>query len=136
MSSRPARRALLPLVAVAAALGLAACSEAAAGESIAPAALALRLAGADAPLVLDVRTPAEFARGRVPGARDVPHTELAARVAELGAARDREVVVYCERGPRASAAESILRGAGFTRVAQLEGHMSRWRASDLPCEAC
>lgn len=136
MGSRPARRALLPLVALAAALGLLACSEAAAGESISPEALARRLGGADAPLVLDVRTPAEFARGHVPGARNVPHTELAARVAELGAARDREVVVYCERGPRASAAEAILKQAGFAHVTQLEGHMSRWRASDLPCEAC
>jgi rhodanese-related sulfurtransferase len=127
---------LVALVASAAPLGPAACSDAAAGDSIAPAALAGRLAGADPPLVLDVRTPEEFARGRVPGAVNVPHTELAARVGELAAAKDRELVVYCERGPRASAAESILREAGFARVTRLDGHMRRWRASDLPCEGC
>jgi phage shock protein E len=86
---------------------------------------------ADAPLVLDVRTPDEFAGGHVPGAVNVSHEQVAARLAELGSAR--EVVVYCERGPRALKAAEVLAGAGFT-VEHLTGDMSGWRAQGLPIE--
>ncbi len=83
-----------------------------------------------------MRTPEEFATGRVPGAINIPEGELAARVDELGPARDREIVVYCERGGRASRAASILREARFSAVEHLEGDMSAWRSERLPCEGC
>jgi rhodanese-related sulfurtransferase len=83
----------------------------------------------DAPLVLDVRSAEEFASGHVPGARNVAYDEVEARLAELGPAR--EVVVYCERGPRASKAAAVLSAAGFA-VKQLAGHMSGWREAGLP----
>jgi len=105
--------------------------------SISGPALAERIAAGDAPLVLDVRTPAEFASGHVPGAVNIPHTELPARLDELGSDRDREVVVYCESGRRAGWAEQALREAGFTRVHHLEGDMRAWRSDgDLPCQGC
>lgn len=93
-----------------------------------------RLGGADAPLVLDVRTPEEWAAGHVPGALNVPHQDLPARLQEFEDFREREVVVYCERGGRASVAEAALREAGFRDVRQLEGNMSGWRARGLPVE--
>jgi rhodanese-related sulfurtransferase len=86
---------------------------------------------ADAPLVLDVRSAEEFASGHVPGARNVAYDEVDARLAELGPAR--EVVVYCERGPRASKAAAVLGAAGFA-VKRLAGDMSAWRAQGLPLE--
>jgi len=86
---------------------------------------------ADAPLVLDVRSPEEFASGHVPGARNVEYDEVAARLGDLGAARD--VVVYCERGPRAAKAAAVLAEAGFT-VQHLSGDMSGWREQGLPVE--
>jgi len=84
---------------------------------------------ADAPLVLDVRSAEEFASGHVPGARNVEYDEVETRVAELGPPR--EVVVYCERGPRASKAAAALTAAGFV-VRHLAGNMSGWRAQGLP----
>ncbi|MBW2448191.1 MAG: rhodanese-like domain-containing protein [Deltaproteobacteria bacterium] len=87
-----------------------------------------------APLVLDVRTPDEFAAGHVPGATNIPFDEIATHLAEVEPYRDRGVVVYCERGRRAGAAERELRAAGFGDVRQIEGHMSAWRASNLPVE--
>jgi rhodanese-related sulfurtransferase len=84
---------------------------------------------ADAPLVLDVRSAEEFASGHVPGARHVPYDQVEARVAELGPPR--EVVVYCERGPRASKAAAALTAAGFV-VRHLAGDMSGWRSQGLP----
>ena len=87
---------------------------------------------AQAPLLLDVRTPDEFASGHVPGAVNVPIDQLAARTGELDA--QREVVVYCERGGRAAKAADALTAAGFTDVKLLSGHMSGWRDAGLPTE--
>ena len=85
----------------------------------------------DTPLVLDVRSADEFASGHVPGAVNLPHEQVAARIGELDPAR--EVVVYCERGTRAAQAAEVLSGAGFT-VKHLSGDMSGWREQGLPVE--
>jgi rhodanese-related sulfurtransferase len=115
----------VPLLALAAAL---ACTAGAEPDEITPQDL---LARNDAPLVLDVRSPEEFASGHVPGARNVSYDQVTARLAELRPAR--EVVVYCERGPRASKAAAVLNDAGFT-VRHLAGDMRGWREAGLPIE--
>ena len=113
------------------------CGQASSAGSGTPAPeLARRIAEGGAPLVLDVRSAGEFASGHVPGARNVPVDELPARLRELEGARDEEVVVSCERGPRAERARDLLREAGFRDVRRLEGDMSGWRSERLPCEGC
>lgn len=125
------------------AIGALACTDAATDPAASTAAtvtgdeLAARLGAGDAPLILDVRTPEEYEAGRVPGAINIPHTELAARLEELGpGARDREVVVYCESGGRAAVAEALLRDAGYRRTLHLEGDMAAWRREQRSCENC
>lgn len=86
------------------------------------------------PLILDVRTPAEYASGHVPGAVNIPHGEVAARSDEIAAHREREVIVYCERGGRAAKASDALAAAGFTQLRHLAGDMSAWRDAGLPIE--
>lgn len=86
----------------------------------------------NAPLILDVRTPNEFADGHVPGARNISIEELAQRIGEIADHRDQEIVVYCERGPRAQKAADLLADAGFGSVRHLEGDMSGWRNAGLP----
>ncbi len=66
-------------------------------------------------LVVDVRTPREFAAGHFPGAINIPLQELSARTAELGD-RTRPVIVYCRTGNRSGQAKVILERLGFTRV--------------------
>jgi len=85
-------------------------------------------------VILDVRTPEEFARGHVPNAVLIPHGELASRISELGAETGNPVVVYCESGKRASLAGEVLLDAGFTNVLHLDGDMRGWRANDRPTE--
>ncbi len=87
-----------------------------------------------APLILDARTPGEYRSGHVPQAINIPYNELASRLVELADAKDREVVTYCERGPRAGFAESVLQEAGFSAVRHLMGDMYAWRRSGLPVE--
>ncbi len=75
------------------------------------------------PLVLDVRTPGEFAHGHVPGARLVPLGQLGRHLAELP--RDREIVTVCRSGHRALMAARQLARAGFS-VRNLTGGMLAW----------
>ncbi|MFQ5993582.1 MAG: rhodanese-like domain-containing protein [Acidiferrobacterales bacterium] len=97
-------------------------------------ALLKKLKTGTAPLILDVRTPAEYQSGHVPQAVNIPHLQLPNRLSELGDVKDQEVVVYCERGPRAGFSESVLQNAGFNSVRHLEGDMWAWRNAGLPTE--
>jgi phage shock protein E len=89
---------------------------------------------AGAPLVVDVRSVEEFARGHIPGAVNVPFYSYA-KLAMIAAPKDRPVVVYCELGPRAAWARWMLRAAGFADVKHLEGHMAGWRDGKFPSES-
>lgn len=86
-----------------------------------------------APLIVDVRTAAEFSSGHVPGARHMPFWAVPFRASELGA-REQPILVYCGHGPRAQMAASALRAHGFTDVRLLRGHMAEWRRGGLPID--
>ena len=62
--------------------------------------------------LVDVRMPAEYAAGHVPGAVNIPVQELAHRLEELGST-ERAVVVYCRSGARSASAARLLREAGY-----------------------
>ena len=62
--------------------------------------------------LLDVRTPAECAQGRIEGFRNIPVDELRQRLGELEPGRP--VYVICQSGLRSYIASRILTGAGFT----------------------
>ncbi len=111
-----------------------ACVPAKAGETVAPSELAGRIGTGNAPLILDVRTPGEYAAGHIPGAVNIPHTELRGRLSEVVSHQNKEIVVHCQTGPRAEIAQSILSQAGFTQIRELEGHMRLWNASGYPIE--
>lgn len=121
------------------ALALAVTTLSGCGQSVASISdgeLLEQLGSGDPPLVLDVRTPEEFASGHIEGAVNIPHDQVDGRIAELSASRDREVVVYCERGGRAAKALDVLERSGFRQVRHLEGDMSGWRSKQLPCVGC
>jgi rhodanese-related sulfurtransferase len=63
---------------------------------------------------------------------NIPHTVLAARVAELDDARERDIVVYCRTGSRTAQALEVLGKAGFKRLFHLEGDYVRWSEEKRP----
>ena len=93
--------------------------------------LSARLAGPEAPLVVDVRGPDEFGGplGHIEGARNVPLPAFAEEAAGL-VGEARPVVLVCHTDRRSSAAAAHLRQAGGTQVSVLRGGMVAWRAGE------
>lgn len=80
--------------------------------------------------VLDVRPADEYAAGHIPGATNIPLSELEQRLGDL--TRDREIIAYC-RGPYcvyAFEAVAALRQAGFS-ARRLEDGLPQWRTAGL-----
>ncbi len=96
--------------------------------------LVARIESETAPTILDVRTPEEFAAGHVPGAINIPYTELEERYSELKLEGSDELVVYCQSGRRAAIAEAALSELGFTNVRDLDGHIAAWKQAERPLE--
>jgi sulfur-carrier protein adenylyltransferase/sulfurtransferase len=75
-------------------------------------------------LLLDVREPHELAISALPGSKNIPLGELAARLSELDSAR--EMIVFCKSGTRSTRALELLISAGFKKVKQLRGGINAW----------
>ena len=83
-----------------------------------------------APLV-DVREPAEFREGHVPGATNIPVGQLTARLGEIDPIRP--VHVVCASGNRSSAMADVLTANGFDAI-NVAGGTSAWIRSGRPIE--
>lgn len=95
-------------------------------------ALHARQESGSAPIVLDVRSPGEYASGHIPGAINIPFGQVAQRLDEVDASQD--VAVYCGVGPRARKGEAALLSAGYKKVFHVEGGFTAWKAAELPVE--
>lgn len=84
-------------------------------------------------LIVDVRTPEEFAQGHIPGAVLFPYDLIDTRQAEFAAlvgdaGKDRPLVVYCRSGRRSAIARESLARAGYRRIVDF-GAIDNWKAS-------
>ncbi len=78
----------------------------------------------EAPYLVDVRTPQEYADGHIPGAVNLSVDDLRPRLGELP--RDRQIAVYCQVGQRGYLATRILKQAGF-QTANVGGGYKTYR---------
>lgn len=93
-------------------------------------ALAVKLAGDDPPLVVDVRSPKEFhgELGHIDGALNLPLDELESRLHELPA--DRPLALVCHTDRRSRTAARLLHRRGYAPVAVVRKGMMAWRAAE------
>ncbi len=87
---------------------------------------AIRRAVEDGAVIVDVRTTAEFQRGHLDGALNIPLNELMRDTRRIGR-KKQPVVVYCHSGSRSGMAVSYLKQAGFARAHNLRV-MRNWEA--------
>jgi hydroxyacylglutathione hydrolase len=83
-------------------------------------------------VVLDVRDPAEWRQGHLPGARNLPLGYLPDRVDSVPS--DKPVVVHCQSGSRSAIAAGVLQARGRRNVINLAAGFAGWEAAGLPIE--
>lgn len=83
-------------------------------------------------LLLDVRSPEEYAAGHIKNALNIPHDRLAERVGQIQKYAGVPVVLYCKSGRRAAMAAEVLAANGFTNLSHLTGDMDGWVAAGYP----
>jgi len=86
----------------------------------------------DAPLLLDVRTPAEMARGAIPAGQALPLTTLPIHADELP--NNKTLVFYCATGARSAQACMFMKQRGYSNIYNLRGGINDWVRNGLPIE--
>ena len=133
---RFAMKSLLGMTLVLGAL-LAACSSTteAVVETVAPTSAAEVLAESEDAVLLDIRTPEEYAEARITGATNVDFyaADFTEQVEQL--ARDGTYVVYCRSDNRSGQAMETFRDLGFAEVYEIDGGIVNWYDSGFPVES-
>ncbi len=101
------------------------------GKNIAPQQLTDLVNREDA-VVLDIRPAADFAKGHIVGAINVPMSKLTQSTADLDRYKERPLVVVCASGTTAVNACKLLQKGGFTKLFRLNNGMQAWLADNLP----
>jgi len=99
---------------------------------ISPAELGAALVGDRPPQLIDVRSAAEWDRGHIAGANNVPIHRLSGALAGLSYDTSRPVVAICLSGHRSIPAVRLLRRHGVSDVRQLKGGMMAWWRQGMP----
>ncbi|WP_253736214.1 rhodanese-like domain-containing protein [Halohasta salina] len=94
---------------------------------ISPAAVESLLGTADEPRIVDIRSPAAFRRGHIPGSENIPFPELPQRVASLADAD--HIVTVCPHGESSIQAARLIasyEGTDTARVESMHGGLTAW----------
>lgn len=83
-------------------------------------------------LLLDCRTPEEWAIARVQGSMLVPMADIAGRLEELTEHDHRTILVLCHHGVRSLRVAAFLRQNGFDSALSIAGGIDRWAAEVDP----
>lgn len=82
------------------------------------------------PKLVDVRTDAEVARGKIPQGDVLPLHLIPMRLSELD--KQAATVFYCQMGGRSAQAAAFAAANGFTDVYNLQGGITAWAHAGLP----
>ncbi len=86
-------------------------------------------------VIVDVRTPAEYLQGHLPGARNLDFTSPTFVEEAKGLPRDSQILLYCRSGTRSAGAASLLQQEGFTKIMNMQGGLEAWQRAGRPLEA-
>ncbi|MGO4272540.1 rhodanese-like domain-containing protein [Paenibacillus sp. TAF58] len=83
------------------------------------------LKGKQNSVLIDVREPGEVKQGYIPGALNIPLSQMKQRVGEIQ--KDDHVYLYCRSGMRSKQAARILKKNGFNKLSHLQGGIMSWK---------
>jgi len=87
-----------------------------------------------APIIVDVRSEAEYRAGHVPGALHIAFWQAFTSDKLEAVDKNKTVILYCAHGPRAGVAKLALTLQGFNDLKYLSGHMTAWTKAGLATE--
>ena len=131
LTMRRISRILLVVLALGA-VALAGCSSGAELETVSPETAAETIESNPDVVVLDIRTPEEFAGGFIDGAVNIDFhaPDFNDRLASLD--KDAEYVVYCRSDNRSGQAMDVFADLGFQTVTEIDGGIVAWYETGLP----
>ena len=83
-------------------------------------------------VVVDIRGQADFNKGHIPGALNVPLSQLKEKASDLEKYKGRPIIMVCANGIQVGGACEILRKAGIEQLHKLAGGMGSWSNDNLP----
>lgn len=86
-------------------------------------------------VILDVREPAEYAAGHLPGAVNIPRGVLEFKIGahpDFQGKQSADIVVYCQTGGRSALATLALNQLGYANAASMAGGFQAWSEQGLP----
>lgn len=93
---------------------------------------AIRMMNDGETLLLDVRESAEYSRGHIKDATNLPLSSLKEKLKDIMQYKDKPVLAYCATGATSGRACKTLRQAGFVNVHNIEGGLGGWQEAKLP----
>jgi len=86
------------------------------------------------PVLLDVRTKAEYDSGHILNAINIPHEEILQSPELLTEFKDSQMVVFCRSGVRAGKVIQLLESLGFEDIIDIDGDMLAWSEAGYDME--
>ena len=120
---------IIALLVLAGSLCFTACAGSKAGVQTISGEKAERFAARPSVVVLDVRTPAEYAAGHLPNAVNIDFLArgFEAQVSQLD--KNKSYLVYCKSGNRSTKAVAVMEANGFKKLFNLAGGITGWQGA-------
>ena len=102
------------------------------GSFLSPSMATRLMNNHDDMLIIDIRTTADFKKGHIKGAKNMPLSDFAKGVDGLSDDKDKPVLIYCNSGNTVTRAIKLLKNAGFEQVNNLDGGIAAWKEANMP----
>jgi len=102
------------------------------GSFLSPSMATRLMNNHDDVLIIDIRTVADFKKGHIKGAKNMPLSDFAKGVDGLSDDKDKPVLIYCNSGNTVTRAIKLLKNAGFEQVNNLDGGIAAWKEANMP----
>ena len=93
---------------------------------------AIRVMNNEDALVLDVRETADFSKGHIKNAKNMPISSLKDKLKDIVKYKNDAVLAYCNTGAVSNKACKVLQREGFTNVHNISGGINSWLEAKLP----
>lgn len=86
----------------------------------------------DGAALVDIRTAADFSKGHILGARNIPADSIEEQLTELAKYREQALILCCNTGNESVRVGRTLKMQGYKKIYCLQGGLQAWRTANLP----